>query len=269
MSILPLDSVVELTTWGRSQRQVACDFKGSQSFSKLLLKCSKQLKVFPAASQGSGSTCTCGRALLFSKCFFSDLFSSSSNLRKYEHFSCFQHAKELFMWNCKVWCLQLEKLLKKLRARLILVVLVFGYVLVWMYCMWSEDLRPDSLVTVIADWFFGAVLQGKEPSQVCDGYSEVLLALKVVDCTAARPVTQPVFQFSPRTCKEVKNLCWSDFLGGSPGSEILWCLSGKHRGGGAGIKNAVILPSHHPPLPKSYFLIYLYFGWKMEDFFKI
>lgn len=81
MAILLLDSVVGLTTWGRSQRQVACDFKGSQSFSKLLLKCPKQLKVFPAASQASGSTSTCGRALLLSKCFFPDLFSSSSNLK--------------------------------------------------------------------------------------------------------------------------------------------------------------------------------------------
>lgn len=81
MAILPLDSVVGLTTWGRSQTQVACGFKGSQSFSKLLLKCPKQLKLFPAASQASGSTAMCGSALLLSKCFFPDIFCSSWNLK--------------------------------------------------------------------------------------------------------------------------------------------------------------------------------------------
>lgn len=92
------------------------------------------------------------------------------------------------------------------------------------------------------------MLQGKEPSQVCDGYSETLLALEVVDCTAALPVTQPVFQFPLQTCKEVKNLCWSDFFVDYPGSsELLWCHTRKHRDGGAGIRNAVILLAS-PPL---------------------
>lgn len=157
--------------------------------------------------------------------------------------------------------LKSEKLFKKLQARLNFVVVVFEYVLVW---MWSEDLWPDSFVTVIADWFLrGCASREGAISGLC--YSEVSLALEVVDRTAALLVTQSVFQFPPQTCNEVKNLCWSDFLGDYPGSpELLWCHAGKRRDGCAGIKNAIIFADTPTPLHLTFWYIYTLSGkWKV------
>lgn len=186
----------------------------------------------------------CG-ALLLSKAFSLISLVAGETLEN-GVFSCFQHAKVLLMWNWKVWCLQLEKVFKKLTAGLIFVVLVFEYVLVWTYFMWSEDLWPDSFVTVIANWF----LCGCAPRE--GAISGLWWLLRGVTClksdwlhcstpchSASVPVPAP-------DCKEVKNLCWSDFPGGYPGSSELLCWhAGKHRGGGAGWE----LPSSLSPSP--------------------
>lgn len=89
------------------------------------------------------------------KSFFSDLFSSSSNLRKWKPwaFLLFPTCKRVIDVKLQSDACSWRSSLKKLKARLIFVVLVFEYLLVWMYFMWSEDLWPDSFVTVTPDWF--------------------------------------------------------------------------------------------------------------------